>query len=182
MNLDGWRNALLRWPDGLQRRIRVAYWRAMGMRIGERCWLRRIRVDRNPWDIELANEVALDEDVVLLTTGLRGDRPRIAIGPSVYINRYTMVDASARVEIGAHSMIGPHCYITDHDHGSPRHGVVARQALKSAEVSIGSNVWIGAGAIVLKGVTIGDGAVVGAGAVVTRSIPPGALVKGVPAC
>ena len=46
---------------------------------------------------------------------------------------------------------------------------------------IGTDVWIGGGAIILPGVTIGDGAVVGAGSVVTRSIGPGVTVTGNPA-
>ena len=48
-------------------------------------------------------------------------------------------------------------------------------------VHIGSDVFIGARALVLKGVSIGDGAVVGAGAVVVKSVPPGAIVGGNPA-
>ena len=41
-------------------------------------------------------------------------------------------------------------------------------------VRIGSDVWIGGGAIILPGVTIGDGAVIGAGSVVTRDVGAGA--------
>lgn len=48
-------------------------------------------------------------------------------------------------------------------------------------ITIGSAVWIGAGASVLPGVTIGDGAVVGAGSVVTRHVPPRTVVAGNPA-
>jgi virginiamycin A acetyltransferase len=53
--------------------------------------------------------------------------------------------------------------------------------VKENKVVIGNDVWIGAGAIIFHGVTIGDGAVVGAGAVVTESVPPYAMVVGVPA-
>jgi maltose O-acetyltransferase len=47
-------------------------------------------------------------------------------------------------------------------------------------VEIGSDVWIGGGAIILPGVRIGSGAVVGAGSVVTREIPAGAFAAGNP--
>ena len=181
MSAGDLRNAMLRLPDGLRRRLRVLFWRAMGMRVGQQCWIRQIRVDRNPWDIELSDGVALDEDVVLLTTGERRERPRISVGQRVYINRFTMIDASERIEIGANTMIGPHCYITDHDHGGAHDELIAQQPLISAPVTIGKNVWIGAGAIVLKGVSIGDNAIVAAGSVVTKPVLAGALVKGVPA-
>ena len=51
----------------------------------------------------------------------------------------------------------------------------------SRPVSIGHNVWIGDGAIILRGVQIGNGAVIGAGAVVTRDVDPFAVAVGCPA-
>lgn len=56
-----------------------------------------------------------------------------------------------------------------------------RRHVRSAPISIGRHVLIGARAIILKGVTIGDGAIVAAGAVVTRDVAPGAIVAGNPA-
>jgi len=50
-----------------------------------------------------------------------------------------------------------------------------------AHVTVGNDVWIGAGAMVLDGVKIGDGAIVAAGAVVTTDVAPYAVVGGVPA-
>jgi len=46
---------------------------------------------------------------------------------------------------------------------------------------VGSNVWVGYGAQILRGVTVGDNAIVGAGAVVTRDIPANAVAAGSPA-
>jgi heat-inducible transcriptional repressor len=58
---------------------------------------------------------------------------------------------------------------------------VRRQLLESARpISIGSNVWIGAAAIVLPGVSVGDDSIVGAGSIVTRDIPSGVVAVGNP--
>lgn len=52
---------------------------------------------------------------------------------------------------------------------------------RAAWVTLGNDVWVGHGAVILPGVSIGDGAVVGAGAVVSRDVPPFAVAIGVPA-
>lgn len=173
-------NRLIRYPRAAASRIRIMRLRVCGVRFGRKCWIRRIHVPRNPWDIVLDDLVALDDEVVLLTTGKRGARPKLLIGRSTYVNRFTMFDASLHISIGADCMIGPYCYITDHDHGSGD-GPISNQALVEAPVKVGNNVWIGAHAIILKGVSIGDNAIIGAGAVVTTDVGPGERVAGVPA-
>lgn len=174
-------NRLIRYPRAVASRLRIMRLRMFGARIGRQCWIRRIHVSRNPWDIELDDGVALDDEVVLLTTGTRSAQPRLRIGRSSYVNRFTMFDASLSIRIGAECMIGPYCYITDHDHGAADAGPVAAQALVEAPVTVGNNVWIGAHAVILKGVRIGDNAVIAAGAVVTADVGPGERVAGVPA-
>ena len=52
---------------------------------------------------------------------------------------------------------------------------------RGGPIVIGSEVWIGRGAIVIGGITIGDGATIAANAVVTRDVPAGLTVAGVPA-
>jgi maltose O-acetyltransferase len=181
----GWRdefvNRMIRYPRSIESRMRRFWLRRMGARISENCWIRRIRIPRNPWDVEIREFAALDDGVILLTTGLRTREPRIIIGSGTYINRFTMLDASKRIEIGSQCLIGPFCYLTDHDHGFGGDGQMSAQGLVEAPVKVGNNVWIGAHAIILKGVSIGDNAVIGAGAVVTTNVEPGERAVGVPA-
>ena len=86
------------------------------------------------------------------------------------------------VYIGSRSMIGANVQIY-----TPTHPVSpeARNGLQGPEgsqpVTIGTDVWIGAGAMLLPGVTIGDGATVGAGSVVTKDVESRTLVVGNPA-
>jgi maltose O-acetyltransferase len=167
---------------GCVRRLRRYWLRLRGVKLGQRCWIQSIEIPRNPWDIVLGDEVALDHHITLLTTGARQAAPRIRIGAHTYINRFTMLDASDSITIGERCMIGPNCYLTDHDHGTRGDAEISSQPLRSSPTRIGDDVWMGAGAIVLKGVSVGDGAVIGAGAVVTHDIPAGAVAVGVPAC
>jgi len=53
--------------------------------------------------------------------------------------------------------------------------------LKTKEVIIGNNVWIGNNVLILKGVSIGDNAIIAAGSVVTKNVPEGSVVAGNPA-
>ncbi len=173
-------NLILRLPISFASRIRRLWFGLLGVHFTGRADLRRISIPRNPWDVSLG-ACALDDGVVLLTSGGKTGSPRIVIGDGVYINRWTMLDASERIEISDGVMIGPHVYIADHDHGTAPGMNVGAQPLVSAPTRIGKGAWLGAHVSVLKGVTIGEGAVVGAGAVVTRDVPAGAIAAGVPA-
>ncbi|MFA5411467.1 MAG: acyltransferase [Candidatus Omnitrophota bacterium] len=179
--LENARNRIIRYPAGFLMRFRILWLKALGVKIGRRCWIRNISLPRNPWDIEIEDSVALDDDTVLLTTGARKKEPRIIVGEGTYINRFAMLDASDKIEIGSDCMIGPYCYITDHDHGFRKGVKIKEQELTGAAVAIGDDVWVGACAVILKGVKVGSGAVIGAGSVVTENVPEYAIVAGVPA-
>lgn len=104
----------------------------------------------------------------------------ISIGENVYFNAGCAILDTAPVRIGAATMFGPgvQVYCAQH-HTQPD---LRRAGLEIARpVTIGENVWIGGGAIILPGVTIGDDAIVGAGAVVTKDVAAGTTVVGNPA-
>ena len=172
---------LIRLCEGLASRFRNLWFRALGVRLGGYVLLRRVSIPRQWSSIRLEPGVALDDGVVLLATGEPRAEAKLVIGSGTYINRFTMIDAAQSISIGRDCMIGPHCYLTDHDHAHEPGKLVRDQPLVSKPVSLGNNVWLGAGVIVLKGVSIGDGAIIGAGAVVTKDVPAQAKYAGVPA-
>jgi maltose O-acetyltransferase len=106
--------------------------------------------------------------------------PNLHFGDGVYLNAGCVVLDTAPVTIGARTMLGPavQIYCADHARGREERLQGLERALP---VSLGAEVWIGGGAIILPGVSIGAGAIVGAGAVVTSDVPEGARIAGVPA-
>lgn len=103
----------------------------------------------------------------------------VYIGSHVYANFNLTLTDDAGIYIGDHVMIGPNVTITAAGH--PVEPNLRRRGLQyNAEVHIGENVWIGAGALILPGVTIGKDTVIGAGSVVTRDIPAGVVAMGSP--
>ena len=104
----------------------------------------------------------------------------IHLGPGVFFNYGCVVLDVAPVRIGARTAIGPMVQILTADH--PRDADERAAGLESGKpVTIGEDVWIGGGAIILPGITIGDGAIIGAGAVVTRDVAPRITAVGNPA-
>jgi maltose O-acetyltransferase len=104
----------------------------------------------------------------------------IRLGDGVFLNFNCVILDVVEISIGDRTQIGPAVQIYAADH--PRDAETRRAGLEFGRpVRIGSEVWIGGGAILLPGVTIGDGAEIGAGSVVTRDVPPGVTVAGNPA-
>jgi acetyltransferase-like isoleucine patch superfamily enzyme len=102
------------------------------------------------------------------------------IGDDVVLSRGVHLVAHEAVHIGAGTMIGEYASVRDANHRRGA-GPLRHSGHVAAPVHVGREVWIGRGAIVLPGVRIGDGAVIAANAVVTRDVPAGAVVGGVPA-
>lgn len=103
----------------------------------------------------------------------------VHFGDHVYANfNLTLVD-DGPIHVGDHVMFGPGVTITTAGHPiDPELREAAAQF--NLPVRIGSNVWVGAGALIMPGVSIGEDSVIGAGSVVTRDVPPGVVALGSP--
>ena len=105
--------------------------------------------------------------------------PQARVGRSVYIGSYCIL---GRTSIGDRSQIASGVQILS---GKRQHGRDLEGRLLGSEhgtfdlVAIGSDCWIGAGAIIMA--PVGDGTTIGAGSVVTSPIPPGSVAVGNPA-
>lgn len=114
------------------------------------------------------------------------------LGEYSYISQFSIVN---KTNIGKFCSIANGCYIGlwEHDTDVSTHsfflyphcgGFVDEYTdykKDIIETNIGNDVWVGAGAIVMKGVNIGNGAIIGAGAVVTKDVQPYSIVVGTPA-
>ena len=104
----------------------------------------------------------------------------LSVGSGTFINFGLVALDVATITIGDDVQIGPNVQLL-----TPTHPVdpELRRAKweAAAPITIGDNVWLGGGAIVLAGVTIGRNSVIGAGAVVTRDVPADVVAVGNPA-
>lgn len=103
----------------------------------------------------------------------------ITVGDYFYSNHNLIINDGAKVTFGDHVFIAPNCCFTTAEHAIDPE--MRQSGIEIAKpITIGNNVWIGAGSTVLAGVEIGDNSVIGAGSVVTRSIPSNVVAVGVP--
>lgn len=102
----------------------------------------------------------------------------IHVGKRVFINSGCCFQDQGGIFIGDDCLIGHQVVLATLDHSLEPS---KRKGMHPASIRLGKNVWVGAHATVLKGVTVGDDAVIAAGAVVTKDVPAGAIVAGVPA-
>ena len=132
----------------------------------------RFNVPCTPWSerkaiLEELFGQELDSDTVINPTFWCDIGTNISLGRHVHINFDCVILDSAEVEIGDYVLIAPKVCIAT--------------PTRAEKITIGDDVWICAGALILPGVTIGEGVIIGAGAVVTKDVPAGETYAGVPA-
>jgi maltose O-acetyltransferase len=111
-----------------------------------------------------------------------GGRSRVPdrVGERVCANFGLVALDVAPITIGDDVQMGPYVQLLTPTHPTDA-GLRGDKWEAAAPITIGANVWLGGGVIVLPGVTIGENTVVGAGSVVTRNLPANVVAAGNPA-
>ncbi len=103
----------------------------------------------------------------------------VSVGDNFFANHNCQFVGIGKITFGDYVFVAPNCVFT-----TAEHALDVEQRNEGLEVAlpitVGNNVWIGAGVTVLGGVTIGDNTVIGAGSVVTKDIPSNVIAVGVP--
>ena len=119
---------------------------------------------------------------VIVSTSLQEPGAFIRLGNRVGIGEFAYLGGGGGLQIDDDCIIGQYfsCHPENHLHADVR-VPIRLQGVVRRGIHIGAGCWIGSKVTVLDGVSIGTGCVVAAGAVVTRSVPAGSVVAGVPA-
>lgn len=140
----------------LLRQIRIllnsCYWRILGMSIGK--------------------------NSLVCFSVTKSRKSEISVGENAYVG--PKVHFGTKTTIGEATLVAQSAAFVGADHVIPPRGQPIRDSGRPPMkgISVGKDVWIGFGAIVLDGVEVGDGAIIGAGTVVTKDVPANSIVTG----
>jgi acetyltransferase-like isoleucine patch superfamily enzyme len=113
---------------------------------------------------------------------IRCHEGEVEIGAKTVMGQECTISAYKHVRIGEQCVIADRAMFIDFDHGVTEvERPIRLQGIYKRPVEVGSNVWIGYGACVLRGARVGDNAVLGTYAVVTKDVPANAVAGGIPA-
>ena len=124
------------------------------------------------------DRLTCDENAVLSPRG-----GSIQIGNNCFVGRNSLLQAysGTSINIGDNVMIANGVTVVASNHGTALGRLMRDQPEHGTGISIGSDSWIGANAVITDGIEIGEGAVIAAGAVVTKNVPAYKIYGGIPA-
>jgi acetyltransferase-like isoleucine patch superfamily enzyme len=115
-------------------------------------------------------------------TKIRCHEGEVVIGEKTVLGQECTISAYQRVRIGEQCVVADRAMFIDFDHSVAEiERPIRLQGIYKRDVEVGSNVWVGYGACVLRGVRVGDNSIVGSNSVLTRDVPANSVVGGVPA-
>lgn len=135
-------------------------------------------------EVEIHSNLSIGRGTVIGSfTKIKGSDGPMRIGSRVEIATSCFLSSHvAGVEIGDDTLIGPGVCVVGNNYRYERTDMTFREQGKTSKgITIGNNVWIGAGSAVLDGARIADGVIVTANSVVSSEVPENAIVRGSPA-
>lgn len=158
------------------------------------CEIRRIKICqyciKKPHDIKILGKIFCFQPILEIGTNVTlypgvtfmGDG-LITIGNNCKIGNNVVIYANKNggIFIGNNTIIAANSYIIDSNHGIKNGNLIQNQKMESEKLLIGSDVWIGANAAIIKGAKLEDGVVVGANSLINKDIPKNAVCVGSPA-
>ena len=114
-------------------------------------------------------------------SGLNERAESVEIGRGTYIGPGAVLGAGGAIKIGENTQIGARIAMAAEAHAAGSDGSFVSGNVRRRGITVGDRCWIGNNVSILDGVTIGNDSIVGAGSVVTRNVPSGETVFGVPA-
>ena len=113
---------------------------------------------------------------------IRVHEGEFSLGAKSVMGQECTISAYQHVAIGRECIIADRVMMIDFDHGMVEtERPIREQGIYKRDVEVRHNVWIGYGACLLRGVSVGENSVIGTSAVVTATVPPNAVVAGIPA-
>lgn len=98
------------------------------------------------------------------------------------IGKFCSIGSGVKIDLGSHPTDFVSTHPTFYANNKPFKTFATHTYFQEyKQVTIGNDIWIGEGAIIMGGVTIGNGAIIAAGSIVTKNVEPYAIVGGVPA-
>lgn len=111
------------------------------------------------------------EQVTRSNVVFRVEGGELSVGDKCFFNQNVSITCKKSISIGHGCQIANNVVIVDHDHA----GCENWGSYVETPVVIGNDVWIGAGAVILRGTVIGDKAIIGAGSIVKGEVPAGVV-------
>ena len=147
---------------------KVLWWK---MKYAGKCVIPMIQALGHHTELHIKNGKAIlgKEQITRGNAVFRVEGGELIVGDKCFFNQNVSITCKKKIVIGDRCQIANNVVIVDHDHA----GCENWDSYVENDVIIGDDVWIGAGAIILRGTTIGDKAVIGAGSIVKGEVPAG---------
>jgi len=190
-------------PGALGFFLRKIFYPNLFKKVGKGVIFGRNITIRHPKKITIGDNTVIDDNVVLDAKGEKNEG--IQIGENVYIGRNTILSckegsiyledfcnisancmllSETEVRLGKFCFLAGQCYLVaggNHSFKDISIPIMFQPSYSKGGITVGEDVWLGAGVIVLDGANVGKGTVVGAGAAVTESLPEYSVAFGSPA-